>query len=47
VRLDDLAVPQFAKLGSDDSRWVALVEKAWATDKGNDYLQLESPIFDR
>jgi len=25
--------------------WVALVEKAWATDKGNDYANLESPIL--
>jgi Ca2+-binding RTX toxin-like protein len=36
---------QFAGLGKDDSLWVALVEKAWATDKGNDYQNLESAVF--
>ena len=46
VTLDNSAVPQFAKLGDDNSLWVALVEKAWATDKSNDYLQLESNVFD-
>jgi Ca2+-binding RTX toxin-like protein len=32
--------PQFAKLGADDSLWVALVEKAYAIDRGNDYQAL-------
>ena len=45
VLKDNQTVPQFAGLGLDDSLWVALVEKAWATDKGNDYSNLESPIL--
>jgi hypothetical protein len=46
VYQDDPSKPQFARFrDGDESLWVALVEKAWATDKG-DYQQLESPIFD-
>jgi Ca2+-binding RTX toxin-like protein len=43
VKSSDLTKPQFAGLGADgDSLWVPLVEKAWAIDKSNDYMQLES-----
>jgi hypothetical protein len=45
VTLADPTTPQFAHLGAGDSLWVALVEKAWATDKEKDYQNLESPIF--
>jgi len=45
VTLDDPSKPQFAGLGAADSLWVALVEKAWATENGNDYSNIESPIL--
>jgi Ca2+-binding RTX toxin-like protein len=42
VTQDDPTKPQFAGLGANGSLWVALVEKAWAIDKNNDYMNLES-----
>jgi Ca2+-binding RTX toxin-like protein len=47
VTLADPTTPQFAGLGADGSLWVALVEKAAAMDRGNDYQQLnnDTPYF--
>ncbi len=47
VTIADPTTPQFAKLGADNSLWVAIVEKAAAIDKGNDYQRLDgdTPYF--